>query len=601
MRSDLTLLATAAASRYAEAVDARPGALERATARLVAWLRRDGGDLPRFAAEVAALATQHRARGAAPDVPEAARTLRARGLGDDALVPCFALVSEAHRHLHGSRLAATEIMAARAVLAGRLAALADGAARTRAALVAAAAAALAGLSVHVLLPHGELARRRAAAAEPLLGALGLTAGVVTGDEPMDERRAAYRQPIVFADAREAATDHLRDRLVLRGHARALELEVEALAGRGRLERLLHGGLHFAIVEDAARVLVEDAQAPLAIFGAEQVPGLTEACRQALDLAGGLAAGQHYVCDEGAPWPELTAAGREQVAGAAALGGVWSGTARRELLAAAAIATGLLEHGRHYAAHGGRILAAPGLEALVPEEATQALVRMLELKEGCDPGETRRQLARIAPERFHRRYLRLGGCFDPQPGAAQVLSATCGKGLAMIDAPRRAPAPAVTMVAGAGALVATAIERAAARLAAGAGVVVVAPDADRADAIRAAFERAGIAAGCSVVDERALALLDPAPVHVLVAGVLPSRRAQARVLAAGGALLAAEDDPLIGAFATAADRRALAGRDPAGAIARIQRRAERAALRARANLRKLDDHLGEALAYAGRRV
>ena len=599
------LLDSAARSRYAEALETRPGALERASARLATWLRRDGEDLHGFADRVAALALQLRARAAAPSGAEAARLLRRRGLRDDALVPCFAALSEAHRNASGSRLGATEIMAARAMLAGRLAAVADPAARSRAALVAAAAAALAGLRVHVLLSHGELARRRAAAAAPLLGAVGLEAGVVAGEESMTERRAAYARPIVFVDAREAATDHLRDRLVLRGRASPLELEVEALAGRGRLDRLVQAGLHFAVVEDAERILVEDASAPLAILGAEQVPGLTEVCSQALRLADALVAGEHYVSDGDTPWPTLTEAGEAHLAaGAAALGGVWAGAHRRALLVAAAIAaTRALRRGRDYEVHGSRILAAPGLDALVPEDAAPAIVRMLELKEGCDPGDTRRVLARIAPERFHRRYLRLGGVFDPQSGAAGALAAATGRRLAPIDADRRAPATVVTLVEDQAALVAAVAERAGTRSAAGSNVVVVTPDAARAGALRVALDEAGVPA--CVVDERSLPLMDGVPADVIVAGVLPARWAQARALATaapgGAALVAARDDPLIGAFGTGRDRAALAGRNPARAVARIQRRAERAGLRVRDDARKLEDHLGETLAYAGRRM
>ncbi len=601
------LLDTAAASRYAEAGEARPGLIDALTGRAVHWLRRDGENLRGFARKVEAAAAGLRAQGKLPEAADVARVLRTRGLRDDALERCFALVSEARREALGAPLAAGEVMAARAMLAGRLAAVQDPGARERAALAAAIAAALAGLRVHVLLPHGELARRRAEAAAPLLAALGLEAGVIAGEERLAERRAAYARPIVFADAREAATDHLRDRLVLRGRAGALALEVEALAGRGRIGRLLHGGLHCAIVEDAERVLVEDASAPLAVFGAEQAPGLTEACRQALDLAAGLAAGRHYVLDE--PWPTLTEDGCEHLAVAAVgLGGLWAGPARRELLVCAALAaTQAFERGRDYEAEGGRIVAGGELEDRVPEEAAPALVRMLELKEGCGPGETRRLLARIAPERVYRRYLLLGGAFEPQPGAARTLAAHCGRRIERIDAaqvPAPAAAPiAATVVAGEAALVETVAERAAARRAAGEAVRVVAADAAIATLVREALAGYAGDAGCTVTDERSLPVADRSRAHVVVAGVLPSRWAQGRAAASATAveLVVAEDDPFLASFATAGEREALDSRSAGPIVERVQRRAERAAERARRDLAKLEDHLGEALAYAGRRM
>ncbi len=604
MNTNRSLLGTAAASRYAEAIEARHGAFAALTARAAGWLRRDGENLRGFARNVEAVASELRARGIAPVVADVARSLRTRGLRDEALLPCFALLSEAHRSAYGAPLAATEVMAARALLAGRLAAVQDAGHRERSALAAAAAAALAGMRVHVLLPHRALAARRAAAAAPLLDSLGLAAGVIAGEERLDERRAAYARPIVFADAREAATDHLRDRLVLRGRAGALALEVESLAGRGRLDRLLHGGLHFAIVADAERVLVEDAAAPLAVLGAGETPGLTEACRQALELAAGLAAGRHDGLVDA--WPELTGAGRERVAAAAAArGGVRTGPERRELLACAAVAASqVLERGRDYEADGG-IVAGAELEAMVPEGAAHALLRMLELKEGYDPGETRRVLARIAPERVYRRYLRLGGVFDPQPGAAQALSMSCGKCIDRIDAARRARPVTATVVADAAALVETAVDRVRARRAGGTVHVVVA-DPSHATLVYEALARAGIESGNAVTDERSLVLADRSapPAQVIVAGVLPSRWAQGRALAfavAGAELIVAEDDPFIAGLATDGEREALDWRSAAAIVERVQRRAERAAQRARGDMKKLEDYLGEALAYAGRRM
>ena len=79
----------------------------------------------------------------------------------------------------------------------------------------------------------------------------------------DERRAAYAKDVTYCTNKELAFDYLRDILALgrrRGHLRfkigALTDTHDATSG------VVLRGLHFAIVDEADSVLVDEARTPL---------------------------------------------------------------------------------------------------------------------------------------------------------------------------------------------------------------------------------------------------------------------------------------------------------------------------------------------------
>ena len=618
------LLGRAAGSRYAEAPDARFGALERACAGVARLTGLDGSGArhrARFVAEVSRAAAEFEAL--APDAihgaaAEVGRALRVRGLRDAPVARAFALVRVVCTRTLGLRPGEAELLAARAALGARVAELEPADRRATAALVAAATAALAGLRVHLLAADGAVARRRFERAAGVFGALGLEAGCVGAGDALEARRAAYRCQVVFAGARDVAFDYLRDRLVLNGRPGSLALEVEALAGQARLGRLLLGGLHCAIVEDADRVLVDDAAAPLAILGAERVPGLTDLCRQALDVAAALTPDADYA--PGAPLAFTSEGERKLEVQGVALGGAWKGAERRRLLAATALAAlRELERDRDYVVTGAGVVLSDAAAADHAEGSVQALQRMLELKEGLEPGDGRRTLARLGTERFFRRYLRLGGFVGARPGVKRPLAESYRLAVERFPgAAPVAPTAGIALVRDAEEKVRLAVERAASWAGAGLPVLVVASLPDTERAVAAAIEASDAGALITVVRESAFHALPvpDAPRHVVLVDLLPTRWAQARTLAHAGAwgtveTVASLDEPLIASFAGAAADRLAEKIERSGEpacdrrahrlAALVQRRAERAAARARADLHRVEDYLGEALAFTGRRL
>ena len=161
------------------------------------------------------------------------RDLRAQmsryGLADGLLVEAFALTGRAARQTLGQSPYATQIMAARIMLEGRLAEMATGEGKTLAAGLCAAVAALAGIPVHVITANDYLVTRDSTLLQPLYHALGLSIGSVTQPLDASRRRAAYACDITYCTAKELAFDYLRDQLS-RIRAKALARVVH---GRGR--------------------------------------------------------------------------------------------------------------------------------------------------------------------------------------------------------------------------------------------------------------------------------------------------------------------------------------------------------------------------------
>jgi preprotein translocase subunit SecA len=213
-------------------------------------------------------------------------TARARACGarardgeplDDLLAEFFALGAEACARTVGLRPFDVQLMAGVALHQGKVAQLATGEGKTLVAVLPAALRALQGRGVHILTANDYLARRDAAWMGPVYRALGLSvASVGQGDSP-DARRAAYASDITYVTAKEAGFDFLRDHVATEP------------------ARLVQRPFHYAIVDEADFILVDEARVPLVIAGetdgqAIDHPALAAAARA-------LRPGEDYRTDE----------------------------------------------------------------------------------------------------------------------------------------------------------------------------------------------------------------------------------------------------------------------------------------------------------------
>ena len=203
-------------------------------------------------------------------------------------VPQFlAIAREAAERATGLRPFDVQLLGALRMLAGDVVEMATGEGKTLAGAIAAAGYALGGRHVHVVTINDYLARRDAEWMGPLLAALGITVGWVTGESSAEERRAAYKCNVTYASVNEIGFDVLRDQLVT------------------DVDDLVSPNPDVALIDEADSVLVDEALVPLVLAGTShrEKPRL-----EIIRLVGGLQAGVHYDTDSDSRNVHLTDAG-----------------------------------------------------------------------------------------------------------------------------------------------------------------------------------------------------------------------------------------------------------------------------------------------------
>jgi len=188
---------------------------------------------------------------------DAAFSLRARARGGEdleLLLPeAFALTRELAQRVLGMRPFDVQIIAGVGLHRCRLIEMQTGEGKTLAAVLPAALHALARRGVHILTFNDYLARRDAAWMRPVYEALGLRVAAIQEGMDIDARRTAYAADVTYATAKEAGFDFLRGGLA-----------------RDRRE-VAQRPFHFAIVDEADSILIDEARVPLVIAGAREAP------------------------------------------------------------------------------------------------------------------------------------------------------------------------------------------------------------------------------------------------------------------------------------------------------------------------------------------
>jgi preprotein translocase subunit SecA len=177
-------------------------------------------------------------------------TSRARaGIGlDDLLVEAFALGRQVSSRVLGMRHFDVQVFGGIALHQGKLVEMQTGEGKTLAAVLPACLNALMGQGVHVLTFNDYLARRDAQWMGPVYEFLGLSVGFIQEGMAPRDRRRAYACDITYTTAKEAGFDYLRDHLCLSP------------------DNLAHRPFHYAIVDEADSILIDEARIPLVIAG-----------------------------------------------------------------------------------------------------------------------------------------------------------------------------------------------------------------------------------------------------------------------------------------------------------------------------------------------
>jgi preprotein translocase subunit SecA len=339
--------------------------------------------------------------------------LRREGFALSLVGETFALVREAASRTLGVRHFPTQLMAGWACLQGRLVEMETGEGKTLAATLPACVAALAGAPVHIVTVNDYLATRDAEGMRPLYALLGLSVGACVHGMTRAEKRIAYSNAVVYCTNKELAFDYLRDRVARSGQRSRLHLRLDRLAGHVRDDDApVLRGLHFAIVDEADSVFIDEARTPLILSANAGDAEGPEIFRQALALAGELDPEVDFEINPTERYCLLTPSGHDRLAFAARdLDGVWrSERERAERVTQALSALHLFERDKHYVVAEGKVqIVDENTGRILPDRSWErGLHQMIEVKEDCDPTHRRETIARLTYQRLFRRYLLLAG-------------------------------------------------------------------------------------------------------------------------------------------------------------------------------------------------
>ncbi|TVY02227.1 DEAD/DEAH box helicase [Cohnella terricola] len=210
---------------------------------------------------------------------------------DEVLVEAFAIAGEAASRVLGMRPFDVQMMAAAALHEGNMVEMHTGEGKTLAAVMPAYLNALQGKGVHVLTFNDYLAGRDAEWMGPVYRFLGLTVASVKEGMTIEERQNAYAADITYVTAKQAGFDYLRDTIAM------------------KTSDIVHRPFHYAIVDEADSLLIDEARVPLVIAGEVASSG-NDGSRMA-QIAKELALGEDYDFDENKRNVFLTEAGSEK--------------------------------------------------------------------------------------------------------------------------------------------------------------------------------------------------------------------------------------------------------------------------------------------------
>ncbi|WP_298427646.1 DEAD/DEAH box helicase [Rhodoblastus sp.] len=342
----------------------------------------------------------------------------------------FALVREAASRTLGLRHFPTQLMAGWAMLRGRLVEMETGEGKSLAATLPACAAALAGAPVHIVTVNDYLAARDAEEMKPLYDFLGLGVGAAVQGMTRSEKRAVYRNAVVYCTNKELAFDYLRDGVARSGQRSRLHHRLDKLAGRATDDDApVLRGLHFAIVDEADSVFIDEARTPLILSASAGDAEDASVLERALALAADLRWGVDFEIDPVERYCLLTATGRDKLSAATReLDGVWQSERKRdEQVLQALSAIHLFERDKHYVVADGKVqIVDENTGRILPDRSWErGLHQIIEVKEDCAPTQRRETLARLTYQRLFRRYLRLSGITGTAKEVAREIRAVYG--------------------------------------------------------------------------------------------------------------------------------------------------------------------------------
>lgn len=352
-----------------------------------------------------------------------AKKLRGRARGGTSLhvlLPeAYGMVCVAAQRTLGLRPYDVQLAAGVVLHHGAIAELATGEGKTLVAALPAFLNALSGRGVHVTTVNDYLAKRDAEWMAPVYESLGLSVGFLQQRMPDPERRQMYRRDITHGTASEFGFDYLRDKLRLKqgpnpGVAFWKPWFTEEDGAADAIDPRVQRGHHFALVDEADSIFIDEARTPLIIAGPTRLATEDEAAVYywADSVARGLIPQHHFYLDEKKNKIELTDAGRQVLRWSNPPSGEHSHAMDKlqEHVERALWAHHRYRRDQHYMVHDNKIV-------LIDESTGRAqpdrhwrdgMHQAVEVKEGVPVTKASEHAAEITYQSYFRMYKKLAG-------------------------------------------------------------------------------------------------------------------------------------------------------------------------------------------------
>jgi len=334
----------------------------------------------------------------------------------EGLLPlAYALVKETCIRLLGMEAYDVQLLAAIALHRSRLVEMQTGEGKTLAAVFPAFLNALSGKGVHILTFNDYLARRDAAWMGPAFEFLGLSVGCIQEGMPLADKRLAYHCDITYATAKEVGFDYLRSFIAYDE------------------QELLLRPFHYAIVDEADALLIDEARNPLVLAGdiIRNEINYHEVAR----LAERLMQGQDFDVNNYSRNIFLTEAGIEKVEQALHIGNLLSDEYYHlhSAVSLALHARMLLHKDIDYVIRGGQIKLVDEFTGRIVEDRKwrSGLQTAVEAREGLEIRSEGQILNAISLQHFITRYPKRAGMTATACQAANEFLNSYGLGVAVI--------------------------------------------------------------------------------------------------------------------------------------------------------------------------
>jgi preprotein translocase subunit SecA len=333
---------------------------------------------------------------------------------DELLPEAFAVVREASKRALGLRPFDVQLIGGIVLHQGRIAEMKTGEGKTLVATLPLYLNALEWRGAHLVTVNDYLARRDAGWNAPVYHLLGLSVGVISGQDLsfiydpdyLDEthpdsrlqhlrpctRREAYMADITYATNNELGFDYLRDNMAQ------------------SLDHCVQRRLNFAIVDEVDSILIDEARTPLIISGQASEP--TEKYYTYARLVPRLDAETDYTIDEKTKSAALTDEGAEKIEQWTGISNVYD---MEHVIEAHQINQALRAHAlylrdREYIVRDGEVIIVDEFtgRTMPGRRWSDGLHQAIEAKEGVKVQQENVTLATITFQNFFRLYDKLAG-------------------------------------------------------------------------------------------------------------------------------------------------------------------------------------------------